>query len=206
MPHGVGVPREERRVFWAGIREGLSPSEAAVGIGASDSAGRKWIINAGGVSSPCVPPAVQAVESGSGPPRSRDGAGRCSSWRSRHVPSSSERSPDRHPSPATGTRRCGGGRECGDPRKRRPLNRAFQRRRVQLMTRLSHEPGITGPLVRQLLDDRQDPVGHRNATATTALGDLNLNPFRLGTLDHQRWHRDLHNVADSRRNRRIARI
>jgi len=49
MPHGVRVPREGRRVFWAGIREGLSPSEAAVGIGASDSAGRKWIINAGGV-------------------------------------------------------------------------------------------------------------------------------------------------------------
>jgi IS30 family transposase len=38
-----------RRRFWAGIRAGLSPSEAAVAIGASDSAGRRWIINAGGV-------------------------------------------------------------------------------------------------------------------------------------------------------------
>jgi transposase, IS30 family len=49
VPHGVRVSREARRGFWAGIREGLDPSQAAVGIGASDSAGRKWIINAGGV-------------------------------------------------------------------------------------------------------------------------------------------------------------
>jgi IS30 family transposase len=49
MPHGVRVSREARRGFWVGLREGLSPSEAAIGIGASDSAGRKWIINAGGV-------------------------------------------------------------------------------------------------------------------------------------------------------------
>jgi IS30 family transposase len=49
VPHGVRVSGEARRGFWAGIREGLSPSEAAVGIGASDSAGRKWIVEAGGV-------------------------------------------------------------------------------------------------------------------------------------------------------------
>jgi len=49
MPHGVEVSGEVRRGFWAGIRAGLSPSDAAVGIGASDSAGRRWIINAGGV-------------------------------------------------------------------------------------------------------------------------------------------------------------
>ena len=49
VPHGVRVSREAREGFWAEIREGLSPSEAAVVIGASDSAGRKWIINAGGV-------------------------------------------------------------------------------------------------------------------------------------------------------------
>ena len=49
MPHGVRVSREARLGFWAGLRVGLSPSEAAVGIGASDSAGRKWMINAGGV-------------------------------------------------------------------------------------------------------------------------------------------------------------
>jgi IS30 family transposase len=49
VPHGVRVSREVRREFWAGLREGLSPSLAAVGIGASDSAGRRWIINAGGV-------------------------------------------------------------------------------------------------------------------------------------------------------------
>jgi len=49
MPHGVRVSREARRGFWAGLREGLHPSQAAVGIGASDAAGRKWITNAGGV-------------------------------------------------------------------------------------------------------------------------------------------------------------
>ena len=49
MAHGVRVSREARRGFWAGLREGLGASEAAVGIGASDSSGRKWIINAGGV-------------------------------------------------------------------------------------------------------------------------------------------------------------
>ena len=49
--------------------------------------------------------------------------------------------------------------------------------------------------LRQLLDDRQDPVGHGNAAATTALGDFDLDAFRLGTLDHQQWHRDLHEVA-----------
>jgi IS30 family transposase len=55
MPHGVEVPREVLRGFWAGIRSGLSPSEAAVGIGASDSAGRRWIINVGGVMQRCSP-------------------------------------------------------------------------------------------------------------------------------------------------------
>lgn len=49
MPHGVRVSREVRRGFWAGIRSGLTPSQAAVAIGASDSAGRRWIIDAGGV-------------------------------------------------------------------------------------------------------------------------------------------------------------
>lgn len=49
MPHGVLVPREVRRRFWAGVRSGLSPSEAALEIGASSSAGRRWIIQAGGV-------------------------------------------------------------------------------------------------------------------------------------------------------------
>ena len=56
MPHGVRVSREVRRGFWAGVREGLSPSAAAVAIGASDSAGRRWIINAGGVMERCSVP------------------------------------------------------------------------------------------------------------------------------------------------------
>jgi IS30 family transposase len=53
VPHGVRVSREVRRGFWGGVREGLSPSEAAVAVGASDSAGRRWIINAGGVMERC---------------------------------------------------------------------------------------------------------------------------------------------------------
>jgi IS30 family transposase len=49
MPHGVRVSREAQRGFWDGMRLGSSPSAAAVAVGASDSAGRRWIINAGGV-------------------------------------------------------------------------------------------------------------------------------------------------------------
>lgn len=49
MPHGVEVSREVRRGFWAALRAGVSPSDAAVVVGASDSAGRRWIIDAGGV-------------------------------------------------------------------------------------------------------------------------------------------------------------
>ena len=49
MAHGVRVSREVRRGYWRALRSGASPSEAAEGVGASDSAGRRWIINAGGV-------------------------------------------------------------------------------------------------------------------------------------------------------------
>ena len=49
MPRGVRVSREVLRGFWTGLRAGSSPSQAAVAVGASDSAGRRWIINAGGV-------------------------------------------------------------------------------------------------------------------------------------------------------------
>lgn len=54
------------------------------------------------------------------------------------------------------------------------------------MTGLIHEEQrVTGVRVRQLLDDRQDPVGYWNAAATAAVGDFDLDAFRLGTLDHQ---------------------
>jgi transposase, IS30 family len=56
VPHGVRVSREVRRGFWSGVRAGASPSEAAVAVGASDSAGRRWIINAGGVMERCTTP------------------------------------------------------------------------------------------------------------------------------------------------------
>ena len=49
MSYGVKVSRETRRGFWDALRVGSSPSAAAVAVGASDSAGRRWIINAGGV-------------------------------------------------------------------------------------------------------------------------------------------------------------
>jgi IS30 family transposase len=43
------VPREVRRGFWAGVRAGVSPSEAAAAIGVSAVVGRRWVIDAGGV-------------------------------------------------------------------------------------------------------------------------------------------------------------
>jgi IS30 family transposase len=49
MPRGVVVPREVRRGFWAGVRAGDSPSEAAEAIGVSAAIGRRWLIKAGGV-------------------------------------------------------------------------------------------------------------------------------------------------------------
>jgi len=52
VPHGVRVSRAVRRGFWSGLREGLTASQASVAVGASDSAGRKWIVNAGGVMEP----------------------------------------------------------------------------------------------------------------------------------------------------------
>ena len=49
MPRGFEVPREVRRRFWAGVREGLSASEAAESVGVSSAIGRRWLVKAGGV-------------------------------------------------------------------------------------------------------------------------------------------------------------
>ena len=49
MPHGVLVPREVRREFWAAVRSGISPGQAGVVVGASKDAGNKWFRDAGGV-------------------------------------------------------------------------------------------------------------------------------------------------------------
>lgn len=49
MPHGVMVPREVRREFWALVRSGLSPAQAGLAVGASKDAGNKWFRDAGGV-------------------------------------------------------------------------------------------------------------------------------------------------------------
>ena len=56
MPHGVLVPREVRREFWALIRAGSSPAQAAVALGASRDAGNKWFRDAGGVKPTLVKP------------------------------------------------------------------------------------------------------------------------------------------------------
>ncbi|MDN4172343.1 IS30 family transposase [Nocardioides sp. SOB77] len=49
MPHGVLVPREVRGEFWSLVRAGMSPAQAAIGLGASKDAGNMWFRNAGGV-------------------------------------------------------------------------------------------------------------------------------------------------------------
>ena len=49
MPHGVLVAREVRAQFWALVRSGVSPGNAAVELGASKDAGNKWFRDAGGV-------------------------------------------------------------------------------------------------------------------------------------------------------------
>lgn len=49
MPHGVLVPREVRREFWALVRAGSSPAQAGIAVGASKDAGNNWFRDAGGV-------------------------------------------------------------------------------------------------------------------------------------------------------------
>ena len=49
VPHGVVVAREVRRGFWVLVRQGFSPAQAAVALGASKDAGNKWFRDAGGV-------------------------------------------------------------------------------------------------------------------------------------------------------------
>lgn len=56
VPHGVLVPREVRREFWAGVRSGLSPAQAGIEVGASKDAGNKWFRDAGGVKPTLVRP------------------------------------------------------------------------------------------------------------------------------------------------------
>lgn len=57
MARGIEVPREVRRGFWAGVRTGLSPSEAAEAVGVSGPVGRQWLVKAGGVIPYCDEPA-----------------------------------------------------------------------------------------------------------------------------------------------------
>jgi len=52
----VLVPREVRAQFWALVRGGLAPGQAAVVLGASRDAGSKWFRDAGGVKPTLVRP------------------------------------------------------------------------------------------------------------------------------------------------------
>ncbi len=49
MPHGVLIPREVRAEFWGLVRSGMSPSQAAMALGASKDAGNRWFRQVGGV-------------------------------------------------------------------------------------------------------------------------------------------------------------
>jgi IS30 family transposase len=56
---GVRVPREVRRGFWLAVRSGVDPCAAAVVVGVSGHAGRRWFADAGGVIR--VAPALSGV-------------------------------------------------------------------------------------------------------------------------------------------------
>ena len=49
MPHGVQVPREVKRRFWASVRAGHSAFEAAEDLGVSGTMGNLWLRQAGGM-------------------------------------------------------------------------------------------------------------------------------------------------------------
>ena len=52
VPHGVQVLMAVREVFWALVRAGVHPDVAAVQVGVSVGAGRRWLADRGGVTPP----------------------------------------------------------------------------------------------------------------------------------------------------------
>ena len=60
MPHGVTVAGVVRESFWALVRSGVHPDDAAVRVGVSVWAGRKWLADRGGV----IPPPSRAGRAG----------------------------------------------------------------------------------------------------------------------------------------------
>ena len=68
------------------------------------------------------------------------------------------------------------------------------------MPGLSHEQklvAISPP--RHVLDKRKDPIGQRNSPAMTALGCLDFDPLRSGSLHDEKWHRHFDEVTDTDR-------
>jgi transposase, IS30 family len=49
MPHGVQVSGAVREAFWTAVRAGVHPTAATDALGVSGSAGRRWLIECGGV-------------------------------------------------------------------------------------------------------------------------------------------------------------
>lgn len=62
MPHGVAVASGVREAFWVLVRSGVHPDAAAVRVGVSLWAGRRWLADGGGV----IPAASRAGRSGCG--------------------------------------------------------------------------------------------------------------------------------------------
>jgi IS30 family transposase len=60
VPHGVRVLSGVREEFWGLVRDGLHPDLAAVDVGVSAAAGRRWLLDRGGV----IPPASRAGRAG----------------------------------------------------------------------------------------------------------------------------------------------
>ena len=60
MPHGVTIRGAVRERFWALVRAGVDPDEAAPRVGVSLWAGRKWLADGGGV----IPPPSRAGRPG----------------------------------------------------------------------------------------------------------------------------------------------
>lgn len=60
MAHGVEVRRSVREAFWVLLRGGVHPDVAAVQVGVSVGAGRRWLVDRGGV----IPPSSRAGRPG----------------------------------------------------------------------------------------------------------------------------------------------
>ena len=71
-------------------------------------------------------------------------------------------------------------------RNRRPGQRPFERRRVQLVIRRSDaEQIISGPTDREGLDQRQHAISHRDSTGSPLLRDHYPHALRRSALDDQ---------------------